>query len=97
LMLDPELHEVRVQNKPVLLTTQEFRLLAFFVERRGQVQGRDTLQDNLWSRDRIIDSRTINTHLRRLRVKLGPAGSYLETIRGVGYRWIDSPPLRVAA
>jgi two-component system phosphate regulon response regulator PhoB len=86
LMLDHTRHEVLVKGKPVDLTATEFRLLALLMERRGRVQGRDNLLNDVWGYESAIDTRTVDTHVRRLREKLGPLATYIETIRGVGYR-----------
>jgi two-component system phosphate regulon response regulator PhoB len=75
-----------VKNRPVDLTATEFRLLALLMERRGRVQGRDSLLNDVWGYESVIDTRTVDTHVRRLREKLGPLATYIETIRGVGYR-----------
>jgi two-component system phosphate regulon response regulator PhoB len=86
LVLDHTRHEVLVQGRPVDLTATEFRLLALLMERRGRVQGRDSLLNDVWGYESVIDTRTVDTHVRRLREKLGPLAGYIETIRGVGYR-----------
>ena len=86
LTLDHTRHEVLVKGRPVDLTATEFRLLALLMERRGRVQGRDSLLNDVWGYESVIDTRTVDTHVRRLREKLGPLASYIETIRGVGYR-----------
>ena len=86
LMLDHTRHEVLVKGKPVVLTATEFRLLALLMERRGRVQGRDSLLNDVWGYESVIDTRTVDTHVRRLREKLGSLAGYIETIRGVGYR-----------
>jgi DNA-binding response OmpR family regulator len=86
LALDHTRHEVLVKGKPVELTATEFRLLALLMERRGRVQGRDSLLNDVWGYESVIDTRTVDTHVRRLREKLGPLAAYIETIRGVGYR-----------
>ena len=86
LLLDHTRHEVLVKNKPVELTATEFKLLALLMERRGRVQGRDSLLNDVWGYESVIDTRTVDTHVRRLREKLGPVAAYIETIRGVGYR-----------
>jgi two-component system phosphate regulon response regulator PhoB len=75
-----------VKGRPVDLTATEFRLLALLMERRGRVQGRDSLLNDVWGYESVIDTRTVDTHVRRLREKLGPLAAYIETIRGVGYR-----------
>ena len=84
--LDVDRHEVRVSDKPVVLTALEFRLLKTFLERPGRVQTRETLLSDVWGIDADITTRTVDTHIKRLREKLGPAGDVIETIRGVGYK-----------
>jgi two-component system phosphate regulon response regulator PhoB len=84
--LDVERHEVLVSGKPVVLTALEFRLLKTFLERPGRVQTRETLLSDVWGIDADITTRTVDTHIKRLREKLGPAGDVIETIRGVGYK-----------
>ena len=86
LILDHTRHEVLVKGRSVDLTATEFRLLALLMERRGRVQGRDSLLNDVWGYESVIDTRTVDTHVRRLREKLGTLASYIETIRGVGYR-----------
>ncbi|MCE0523324.1 MAG: winged helix-turn-helix domain-containing protein [Methylacidiphilales bacterium] len=92
LLLDHTRHEVLVKGKPVDLTATEFRLLALLMERRGRVQGRDSLLNDVWGYESVIDTRTVDTHVRRLREKLGPLAAYIETIRGVGYRINEGDP-----
>jgi DNA-binding response OmpR family regulator len=92
LVLDHGRHEVLVQGKPVELTATEFKLLALLMERRGRVQGRDRLLNDVWGYESIIDTRTVDTHVRRLREKMGPLASYIETLRGVGYRIGEGEP-----
>ncbi len=86
LFLDRARHEVTVKGRPIELTATEFKLLAVLMERRGRVQGRERLLNDVWGYESVIDTRTVDTHVRRLREKLGRAASYIETIRGVGYR-----------
>lgn len=88
--LDVERHEVAVKGKPVVLTALEFRLLKCFLERPGRVQTRETLLSDVWGIDAEITTRTVDTHIKRLREKLGPAGDIIETIRGVGYKLTES-------
>jgi DNA-binding response OmpR family regulator len=88
LLIDVSRHEVRVSDAPVALTATEFKLLQILAQRRGRVQTRDRLLQDVWGYDNPIDSRTVDTHMRRLREKLGEASRFLETIRGVGYRFI---------
>jgi two-component system phosphate regulon response regulator PhoB len=86
--LDPERHQVRVDGEVVGLTALEFRLLKTFLERPGRVQTRDTLLSDVWGIEADITTRTVDTHIKRLREKLGPAGDAIETIRGVGYKLV---------
>ena len=87
LEIDVPRHEVKVAGSAVEVTATEFRILELLVRRRGRVQTRDRLLQDVWGYENPIDSRTVDTHMRRLREKLGPAAAYLETIRGVGYRF----------
>ena len=87
LEIDVPRHAVTLRGKEVELTATEFKLLELLVRRRGRVQTRDRLLHDVWGYDNPIDSRTVDTHMRRLREKVGPAAEYLETIRGVGYRF----------
>ncbi len=89
--LDRTQHKVAVKGKALELTATEFKLLATLMERRGRVQSRDVLLNDVWSYDSVIDTRTVDTHVRRLREKLGKAGSHLETVRGFGYRMANIP------
>jgi len=84
--IDPARHEVSVAGKRVTLTSIEFKLLSTLMRRRGRVQARDRLLNDVWGYERVIDTRTVDTHVRRLREKLGKAGTVLETVRGFGYR-----------
>lgn len=84
--LDEDRHEVLVDGEPVELTATEFRLLSLLMERRGRVQSREQLLINVWNYDEDMETRTVDTHVRRLREKLGTAAGIIETIRGVGYR-----------
>ena len=84
--IDPARHKVRVNGKQVHLTSLEFKLLQTLMQRRGRVQDRDRLLNDVWGYESVIDTRTVDTHVRRLREKLGKAGDAIETIRGFGYR-----------
>jgi two-component system phosphate regulon response regulator PhoB len=85
--IDPVAHEVRINGERVELTATEFRLLLTMAHRRGRVQTREELLNAAWGYQHDSYSRTVDTHVRRLRDKLGPAGYLVETIRGVGYRF----------
>ena len=84
--IDVERHEVSLHGKPLELTATEFNLLRLLIERRGRVQTREHLLLNVWNYETEIETRTVDTHVRRLREKLGSEADWIETIRGVGYR-----------
>lgn len=88
-MLDLERHEVMADGKLVELTATEFKLLRVLLERKGRVQSRDNLLSDVWNYSPDLETRTVDTHMRRLREKLGKAGEIIETVRGVGYRAQD--------
>jgi two-component system phosphate regulon response regulator PhoB len=87
LVLDPAAHRVEVDGTVVELTATEFRLLYYLMRRAGRVLERDHLLDAVWGHDVHVTPRTVDTHVQRLRQKLGPAGDLVETVRGVGYRF----------
>lgn len=87
--LDAAKHEVTVNGQPVELTATEFKLLHLLMERRGRVQTREHLLLNVWNYETEIETRTVDTHVRRLREKLGSEAGWIDTIRGVGYRIAD--------
>ncbi len=89
LRLDVPRHQATVRSRPVDLTATEFKLLTVLAQRRGRVQSREQLLQDVWEYDNLIDTRTVDTHMRRLREKLGPAARYLDTVRGVGYRFLE--------
>ena len=91
LRIDRSAHRAWVGSEEILLTALEFRLLATLLERRGRVQSRGTLLNDVWGMDAEVTTRTVDTHVKRLRQKLGAAGEYVETLRGVGYRLRDTP------
>ncbi len=84
--IDRSRYEVMVNTKRIDFTATEFKLLTMLIERRGRVQSRDTLLNEVWGYESAIDTRTVDTHIRRLREKLGKAADCIETIRGFGYR-----------
>jgi two-component system phosphate regulon response regulator PhoB len=90
IQLDTARHQVRVKGEEVVLTALEFRLLRTLLERGGRVQTREVLLSDVWGIQAEIHTRTVDTHIKRLREKLGPAGDIIETIRGVGYK-LNSP------
>ena len=90
LCVDVPRHRATVKGKPLDLTANEFKLLTILAQRRERVQSRERLLQDVWEYDRLIDTRTVDTHIRRLREKLGQAAKYLETVRGVGYRFVQA-------
>ena len=86
-VLDNEAHTVTVKGKPVELTYKEFELLRCLMENPGKVFTRDMLLERIWGYDFGGETRTVDVHVRTLRTKLGAAGAYIETVRGVGYRF----------
>ncbi|HUJ43522.1 MAG TPA: response regulator transcription factor [Opitutaceae bacterium] len=89
IVLDIECHKVTVQGRPIELTATEFKLLRLLIERRGRVHTREHLLINVWNYETEIETRTVDTHIRRLREKLGPEADWIETVRGVGYRMAE--------
>ena len=79
---------VTVKGKAIDFTATEFKLLALLLERRGRVQSRDGLLNEVWGYESAIDTRTVDTHIRRVREKLGRAADCIETVRGFGYRMV---------
>lgn len=93
LKMDRDAHRAWVDGEAVDLTALEFRLLALLHERRDRVQSRTTLLDVVWGIRADVTTRTVDTHVKRLREKLGAARDYIETVRGVGYRFVADPAL----
>ncbi len=91
LTVDESAHRVTVAGDEVSITALEFRLLVTFLSRKGRVQTREQLLDDVWGHDVAVTMRTVDTHVKRLREKLGDAGEYIETVRGVGYRFREKP------
>jgi two-component system phosphate regulon response regulator PhoB len=91
LRIDKDAHRVTVGADEIALTALEFKLLVTLTERRDRVQARGTLLSDVWAIDAEIASRTVDTHVKRLRDKLGVAGRFIETVRGVGYRFSETP------
>jgi two-component system phosphate regulon response regulator PhoB len=91
LRVDREAHRVWADDAELELTALEFKLLVTLYDRRNRVQTRSALLSDVWGIDADITTRTVDTHVKRLREKLGDAGNYIETVRGVGYRFSDTP------
>jgi two-component system, OmpR family, phosphate regulon response regulator PhoB len=90
LRIDTEAHRVWAAGQEVELTLLEWKLLLALYENRDRVQTRGALLDGVWGADVTITTRTVDTHVKRLRDKLGRAGEYIQTVRGIGYRFADS-------
>ena len=91
LRISKESHQVWVEGEEVALTILEFNLICTFVERRGKTQSRAQLLTDVWGASPELTTRTVDTHVKRLRDKLKSAGQYIQTIRGVGYRFQQQP------
>lgn len=91
LQVDEGAHQAWVSDRELNLTALEFRLLTTLLARKGRVQTRDTLLSDVWNMDPGVTTRTVDKHVQRLRQKLGDAANYIETIRGVGYRFAATP------
>jgi len=89
LVADFDAVSVFVDEQPVKLTRRELDLLKFLVQNRNRVLSRDRLLDRVWGYDRSVETRSIDVHVGRLRSKLGPAGVQIETLVGLGYRFVD--------
>jgi DNA-binding response OmpR family regulator len=89
LVIDVPRHLITVRGKRIELTATEFKLLTMLAQRRGRVQSRDALLRDVWGYNSLVDTRTVDTHMRRLREKIGPAAKHLDTVRGVGYRFAE--------
>jgi two-component system phosphate regulon response regulator PhoB len=87
--VDTEAHRVYVDGAEATLTPLEFKLLTTFMARLGRVQSREQLLEDVWEMSPEVETRTVDTHVKRLREKLGSGRDLLETVRGVGYRLVD--------
>src|SRR3954469_25505129 len=91
LKIDRDAHRVWVEALEIELTALEFKLLVTLYDRKNRVQTRSTLLDDVWGIQADITTRTVDTHVKRLREKLEAARDYVETVRGVGYRFVGTP------
>jgi DNA-binding response OmpR family regulator len=89
LIADFDAVSIAVDGAPVRLTRREFELLRFLVENRNRVLSRDRLLERVWGYDRFIETRSVDVHVGRLRAKLGAAGPQIETVVGLGYRFVE--------
>ncbi len=91
LRFDKAAHRVWVDDQEIELTALELKLLVVLHERRDRVQSRETLLEDVWGLTGDLTTRTVDTHVKRLREKLGPVGDYIHTVRGAGYRFASEP------
>jgi len=87
--IDIARHQVKIDEKEVILTQIEFNLLVTLIKRQGRVQSRDRLLKDVWDMDSDVTTRTIDTHIKRLREKLGKSGKLINTVRGIGYKFSE--------
>ena len=85
--MDIAAHQVKVDGEPIELSYKEFELLNYFLQNRGVALSREKILNNVWNYDYFGDARTIDTHVKKLRSKLGSKGDYIKTIWGMGYKW----------
>jgi two-component system, OmpR family, phosphate regulon response regulator PhoB len=96
LRIDRDAHRIWVLDEEIELTALEFKLLVTLYDRRNRVQSRGALLDHVWGMDTKIATRTVDAHVKRLREKIGAARDYIETVRGVGYRFAENPQSAVS-
>lgn len=85
--IDKSAHIVKIDSKPIELSFKEFELLTYFLENQGIALSREKILNNVWNYDYFGDARTIDTHVKKLRSKLGEKGDYIHTIWGMGYKF----------
>ena len=85
--VDVSAHVAKVNNKEIVLSVKEFELLTYFIQNQGMALSRDMILNNVWNYDYYGDARTIDTHVKKLRSKLGECGNYIKTIWGMGYKF----------
>ncbi len=87
IVLDKSAHQVSVDGRPIELSVKEFELLAYFIDNKGVALSRERILNNVWNYDYFGDARTIDTHVKKLRSKIGEKGDYIKTIWGMGYKF----------
>jgi len=87
--VDPEAHRAYVEGEEIALTALEFKLLTTFMSRLGRVQTREALLQDVWGVSSELQTRTVDTHVKRLREKLAAGRDLIETVRGIGYRMVE--------
>ncbi|MGQ9800342.1 MAG: response regulator [Candidatus Saccharicenans sp.] len=90
LIINPEKHQVRIKGQPVELSLSEFKILELLTSRPGRVFTRDQILDHLWGQEKVVIPRTVDVHIRHLREKLGPLAAFIQSIRGVGYKYEEN-------
>ena len=85
--IDRSAHQVKIDGREIELSYKEFELLSYFVENQGIALSREKILNNVWNYDYFGDARTIDTHVKKLRSKLGEKGNYIRTIWGMGYKF----------
>ena len=88
ILIDKAAHQVKANGENIDLSFKEFELLVYFVENKGIALSREKILNNVWNYDYFGDARTIDTHVKKLRSKLGDCGEYIKTIWGMGYKWV---------
>ena len=87
IMMNKAAHEVTIDGNPIDLSFKEFELLAYFIQNQGVALSRERILNNVWNYDYFGDARTIDTHVKKLRSKLGDKGDYIKTVWGIGYKF----------
>jgi DNA-binding response OmpR family regulator len=87
IVLDKAAHQLKIDNVPIDLSFKEFELLTYFVMNKGVALSREKILNNVWNYDYFGDARTIDTHVKKLRSKMGDKGKYIKTIWGLGYKF----------
>ena len=87
IVLDKSAHQVTIDGTPIDLSVKEFELLAYFIDNKGMALSRERILNNVWNYDYFGDARTIDTHVKKLRSKMGEKGDYIKTIWGMGYKF----------
>ena len=91
IVIDEAAHSVTVDGKPIELSFKEYELLQYFVENKGIALSREKILNNVWNYDYFGDARTIDTHVKKLRAKMGDRGDYIKTVWGMGYKFEITP------
>ena len=87
IVMDKSAHSVKIDGQPIELSVKEFELLEYFLTNKGVALSREKILNNVWNYDYFGDARTIDTHVKKLRSKMGEKGDYIKTIWGMGYKF----------